>query len=193
MKKALLLLSGPIAVGKTAVRDELVANHGFDYVRSGGYLTEMANKRSLVVGRTSLQDLGDQLDLETEFHWLLDDVIVPALNEKFEVDRWIVDAVRKPEQVKHIRQMVGGPVVLHIHLTAPDPVLERRYEARRAMPQKVDSIPYHVAIKYPNETISRSLYEIADEVYDTELIGPREMGVRISNWFSVRAGQGDKR
>jgi cytidylate kinase len=82
MEKTLLLLSGPIAVGKTAVRDELVANHRFDYVRSGRYLTEMANKHSLTVGRTSLQDLGDQLDEATDFRWLLDDVIVPALNEK---------------------------------------------------------------------------------------------------------------
>jgi adenylosuccinate synthase len=191
MKKSLLLLSGPIAVGKTAVRDELVANHRFDYVRSGRYLTEMANKRSLTVGRTSLQDLGDQLDEETDFHWLLDDVIVPALNEKFDVDRWIVDAVRKPEQVRHIRQMAGDPVVLHIHLTAPEPVLERRYETRRAMqPQNLDSIPYHVAVKHPNETISRGLYQIADEVYDTELIGPREIGIRVSNWFSSRAVDG---
>jgi hypothetical protein len=191
MKKALLLLSGPIAVGKTAVRDELVANHGFDYVRSGRYLTEMANKQSLVVGRTSLQDLGDQLDEETDFRWLLDDVIVPAITDKVNVDRWIVDAVRKPEQVRHIRQMSGGPVVLHIHLTAPEAVLESRYEARRALqPQNMDSIPYHVAIEHPNETISRGLYEIADESYDTESIGPREIGLRISKWFTSKTLNG---
>jgi adenylosuccinate synthase len=191
MEKALLLLSGPIAVGKTAVRDELVANHGFDYVRSGRYLTEMANKQSRIVGRTSLQDLGDQLDEETDFRWLLDDVIVPALTEKANVDRWIVDAVRKPEQVRHIRKMPGGPVVLHVHLTAPEAVLESRYEARRALqPQNMDSIPYHVAMEHPNETISRGLQQIADEVYDTQLIGPCEIGIRVGNWFSSRAVDG---
>jgi cytidylate kinase len=189
MGKVLLLLSGPIAVGKTAIRDELVANHQFDYVRSGRYLTELANKQSLTVGRTSLQDLGDQLDKETDFRWLLDDVIVPALNDKANVDRWIVDAVRKPEQVRHIRHMVGAPMVLHIHLTAPEPILERRYEARRALqPQHLDSTPYHAAIKHPNETISRDLYRIADEVYDTELIEPREIGRRINDWFLSNRG-----
>jgi hypothetical protein len=185
MAKGLLLLSGPIAVGKTIVRDELVANHQFDYVRSGRYLTELANKQSLTAGRTSLQNLGDQLDKDTDFRWLLDDVIVPALEEKANVDRWIVDAVRKPEQVEHIRHMVGSPTVLHIHLIAPESVLERRYEARRALqPQNPDSIPYQAAVNHPNETISRGLYRIADNVYDTELIGPREIGERISNWFS---------
>jgi cytidylate kinase len=192
MQKALLLLSGPIAVGKTAVRDELVANHRFDYVRSGRYLTEMANHRVLTVGRTSLQDLSDQLDEETDFRWLLDDVIVPALSEKANVDRWIVDAVRKPEQVRHIRQMAGGPVVLHIHLTAPEPVLEQRYQARRALqPQNLDSIPYHGAVNHPNEATSRGLYQIADEMYDTELIGARELAMRVTNWFSSRTVDGD--
>jgi len=187
VKKILLLLSGPIAVGKTAVRDELVANHEFDYVRSGRYLTELANEQSLTVGRTPLQDLGDQLDNETNFRWLLDDVIMPALDQNANVDRWIVDGVRKPEQVRHIRHMAGGPIVLHIHLTAPEPILERRYEAQRAaQPQGRDSIPYQVAVNHPNETISRDLYRIADEVYDTELIGPREIGIRISNCFSSR-------
>jgi hypothetical protein len=32
-------------------------------------------------------------------------------------------------------------------------------------PQNFDSIPYHAAEKHPNETISRGLYQIADEVY----------------------------
>jgi hypothetical protein len=151
----------------------------------------MAKKQSLTVGRTSLQDLGDKLDTQTDFRWLLDEVIVPALNEKPNVDRWIVDAVRKPEQVRHIRQMAGGPVVLHVHLTAPEQVLERRYEARRALqPQNLDSMPYLAAISHPNEVFSRGLYRIADEVYDTELIGPREIGIRVSNWFSSRRVKG---
>jgi len=191
MEQALLLLSGPIAVGKTAVRDELVANHRFDYVRTGRYLAEMAHKKSLTVSRTTLQDLGDKLDEATDFRWLLDDVIAPALNEKANVERWIVDAVRKPEQVRHIRQMAGGPVVLHIHLTAPEAELERRYEARRALqPQNLDSISYLVAVKHPNETISRGLYQIADEVYDTASIGPQKIAMRVSNWFSSRTVDG---
>jgi len=41
-------------------------------------------------------------------------------------------------------------------------------------PPNFDSVPYHAAEKHPNETISRGLYQIADEVYDTELIGPRK-------------------
>jgi cytidylate kinase len=65
LDRYLLLLSGPIAVGKTAVRDYLVGKHGFDYVRSGKYLSEMANRRSIDAKRISLQDLGDELDLKT--------------------------------------------------------------------------------------------------------------------------------
>jgi hypothetical protein len=57
-------------------------------------------------------------------------------------------------------------------------------------PQNFDSIPYHAAEKHANETISRGLYQIADEVYDTELILPREIGVRVSNWFSSKTVDG---
>ena len=186
--KYLLLLSGPIAVGKTAIRQSLVANHGFDYVRSGQYLMEMADRRSIDAKRISLQDLGDELDLKTDFRWLLDDVAIPAFRDKPHMKRWIIDAVRKPRQVTHILGVDQCPLVLHAHLVAPEETLEKRYEERRAkQANPLDVSPYAVAINHPNEKSSRQLISIADAIYDTSLMGPDQIGEQIVDWFYKRS------
>jgi adenylosuccinate synthase len=186
--KYLLLLSGPIAVGKTAIRQSLVAKHGFDYVRSGQYLAEMADRRSLDAKRVSLQDLGDELDLQTDFRWLLDDVAIPGFRDKPQVNRWIIDAVRKPRQVTHVRGMDQCPLVLHAHLIAPEETLEKRYEERRAkQANPLDVSPYAIAIDHPNERSSRELISIADAIYDTSLMGSDQISEQIVDWFSKRS------
>ena len=122
----LVLLSGPLAVGKTTLREQLVLEHDFDYVRSGRYLLDLAEREALDGRRRGLQDLGDELDRKTDFKWLLEDVAMPGFQANPERSRWLVDAVRKPKQVKHFRNAFGT-AVLHVHLTATEDVLKTRY------------------------------------------------------------------
>lgn len=156
----LVLLSGPVAVGKTTLRQALMASHGFEQVRSSAYLKQLAEQRSLAGERTGLQDLGDELDRLTDYRWLLDEVAKPGLAALPEQRRWLVDAVRKHRQVEHFRAAYGD-AVLHVHLNASEEVLRRRYAERR------DATTYDAAIRHDNEIASRSLIEIADFVIDT--------------------------
>lgn len=156
----LVLLSGPVAVGKTTLRQVLMAAHQFDYVRSSGYLKELAKQRNLGGERTGLQDLGDELDRLTDFRWLLDEVAKPGIAASTDQRRWLVDAVRKQRQVEHFRAAYGD-AVLHVHLNAGEAVLRKRYAERN------DATPYDVAILHDNEIASRGLIAIADLVIDT--------------------------
>lgn len=175
--EALVLLSGPIAVGKTCVRQELLAMYGFDYVRSSAYLIELSNAQGQGDERTSLQDLGDSLDAETDYRWVLDNVARPGFAASPEQKYWLVDAVRKKRQVEHFRDAFG-PRVLHVHLTAPEAVLQQRYAARLAT--TLNPTPYEVAIQHENEVASRGLVEFADLILDTSSFMPQEMAQLIA-------------
>lgn len=175
--KSLVLLSGPIAVGKTSVREELLAKHGYNYVRSGAYLTALASKQGQEgERRTSLQDLGDRLDRETDYRWVLDEVARPAFAADQSQLLWLVDAVRKRRQVEHFREAFGR-LVLHVNLDAPEEILRQRYSARLVNAR--DATPYDVAIRHENEVASRDLIHIADLVLDAGTASPQELAREI--------------
>lgn len=156
----LVLLSGPVAVGKTTLRQALMSSCGFDYVRSSGYLKQVAAQRGLEGERTSLQDLGDELDRETDYLWLLDRVARPGFAASPAQRRWLVDAVRKQRQIEHFK-VAYTDIVLHVHLHASEDILRQRYAQRR------DATPYDVVVQHENEVASRGLIAIADLVIDT--------------------------
>jgi adenylate kinase family enzyme len=157
----LLLLSGAIGAGKTSVADVLKARYQFKKISSSGYLLSLILPDELREGdqrRRQLQELGDRLDEETDFRWIVDPVARDAIEQSPEVRNWLIDAVRKRKQVEHFRSHFG-PIVRHIHLTAPEKVLRARYTDRRG--------EYDKAIAHPNEVNARSLEAIADRVIDT--------------------------
>jgi hypothetical protein len=159
-----LLLSGPLAVGKTAVRIELVSQHAFAYLRSSEYLRSLAKASGLKADRPTLQNLGDGLDVSTDYRWLIDDVARPAMDSSPQQRRWIVDAVRKRRQIEHFRKAFGDSI-RHIHCTAPEPILRARYLARQAeQGAEADMTTYEAAIDHDNERSARSLIECADVV-----------------------------
>ncbi|SEB11874.1 DEAD/DEAH box helicase family protein [Paraburkholderia sartisoli] len=164
--RLLVLLSGPLAVGKTTLRHCLVTTHGFDYVRSSAFLTEQAQREGLPADRRGLQELGDRLDAETDYRWIVDEVALPSMAACADKNRWLVDAVRKPRQVEHFKSLEQIKVI-HVHLTAPEDVLRLRYETRLVASAAAPSAPsYEAAISHPNEVAARGLIRIADIVAD---------------------------
>ena len=159
--ETLLLLSGAIGAGKTSVANALSESFYFEKVSSSGFLRSLFDEDELKKGdegRRQLQELGDQLDIETDFLWIVDPVAVNAISEHPLVNRWMVDAVRKQKQVDHFRNYFGTSV-RHIHLTAPEDVLRARHADRPG--------DYDAAIIHPNEVNARNLESVADLVIDT--------------------------
>jgi adenylosuccinate synthase len=157
--KSIVLLSGPIAVGKSSVAKELVSAHGFRVLRTSPFLLKVAADRSLKGDRAGLQDLGDGLDRDTDFRWVIDDVAAPALVAEPDVEYWLLDSARKKRQVDHFRARFGN-AVLHVHLTAAEDVLEARYESRRTRLVRLPS--YASAIAHPNEVSTPAVNHTAN-------------------------------
>jgi adenylosuccinate synthase len=173
--KSLVLLSGPLAVGKTAIRSALVDNHGFSYLRSSEYLRGVAKSRGIAIDRLGLQTLGDDLDKATDYRWLITDVAQPAMSEVLAQELWVVDAVRKHRQVEHFRDAFGH-AVHHVHLTAPEEVLRARYYYRQAeQGNRADLTSYETAVDHDNERASRALIKCADVVIDVVDRTPAEV------------------
>jgi adenylosuccinate synthase len=159
--RVVVLLSGPVAVGKTRFADELVNAYKFNKIRSGGFLAAQASARRIRADRTGLQELGDELDALTDYRWVVDSVAVPAIEGVPSQRRWLFDAVRKHRQVEHFRSEFGD-AVFHVHLVAPEEVLRSRYERRLcAGSEYIGATSYDDAVKHPNEIESRSLGSIA--------------------------------
>lgn len=179
----MVLLSGPIAVGKTSVREKMVADFHFEYVRSGRYLSALAQSRKAHGGRTDLQELGDELDKLTDYRWIIDDVAKPAILAQSDRRRWLVDAVRKQPQVQHFR-LEFGRATLHVHLTAHEDVLRERYCSRQRSTGELT--PYERAVSHDNEAQSRALIDVADIVVDVTETSAERVAHVIMEAFSAR-------
>jgi adenylosuccinate synthase len=163
-----------MASGKTSVSAVLQELHGFVPISSGSLLRTQLSARNSPVDRHNLQELGDSLDRATDFSWLIESVAIPVLEAQADVDNWLMDAVRKPRQVELFRLRFAN-AVRHVHIVAPDSVLEQRYAARGRDHFK----EYQASVLHPNEQSARSLAGFADKVLDTELFSPLEIADQI--------------
>lgn len=164
--ECLLLISGPIAVGKTTLSDYLISSCGFDRIRTGSFLNDLALQHGKPTDRRALQELGDRLDQETDYEWVIK-VARDAMSAKTSQRLWLFDSVRKRRQVLHFRKVFQN-TVCHLHLDAPKEILRERYQNRKKEgDQAGNAHSYESAIAHPNEIEARSLIEIADIIFDT--------------------------
>ncbi len=183
--KLFLLLSGPVAVGKSGVANALIKDHGFASIKSSTYLRAQSASDGMNESRTNLQKTGDRLDDESDFKWLIDDVAVPAIAANPDNDRWLLDSARKRRQVEHFRNRFGRSV-FHVHLTAPEPIIEARYNDRLLAGDEVGNIAYAAAIAHANEQSSRSLIDIADFLVDLASASSEVAGLAIVEKWNER-------
>ncbi|WP_431825089.1 hypothetical protein [Burkholderia sp. F1] len=167
--------------GKSSVAHALKKNYDFSGISSGGYLRACGTRGAVLDVRSWLQETGDQLDIETDFAWVVDSVAIPAIAANPSVENWLFDAVRKPRQIEHFRAHFGQ-VVRHIHLSASEDVLRERY----AVGVAPGDAPYVTAITHPNEIVARSLGAMADAIFDTTVISASDIAARIIDaWLGV--------
>ena len=126
--KVLIVLSGPIASGKSSLCEEARRRLGARTLRTRKLL-EAHFGQSL--SRSELQAKGDDLDQSTGGAWVCD-----ALKDQvkqLDSDVIILDSVRTLNQLEALTNEFSTSLAFrHVHLHAPSFVRERRYDERRA-------------------------------------------------------------
>ena len=162
MARLVVVLSGRIGAGKSTLAAALEERFGIERIRTRELLIRHLGAE-VVPSRAALQKQGELLDRRTGSRWLATEI------GRMLVDRGpeatvLIDSVRRDQQIEAIRTAFGMSVV-HVHLTAPAPVLEARFQRRKGVPGEAGS--YTSAASDPTEAQVESLEAIADIVVDT--------------------------
>jgi adenylosuccinate synthase len=174
--KLILVLTGPIASGKTTLSKDLIERFGFIPFKTNELLKNLADGK-MRQERESLQKFGEALDRKTKGGWVRDGLsrFITNLPEGAMI---VVDAARIDEQIEQIRNSFGQRVV-HIHLTAPYEVLAKRFKQRKTKSFK-EATSYEAVHKDPTESEIESLAEIADVVINTARCTDNDVVVRAA-------------
>ena len=173
----IILLSGPVASGKSMLAGRLSDRFEMKLLRTSDVLRSLMAEAENI-SRTTLQDLGDELDSRTRGTWVLES-LRQMLGKESSTDV-IVDSVKIEEQIDAIRDAYGSSVT-HIHMTAPLEVLESRYESRESSPPQAGHLSYHDVRLNQTEKSVGDLSDIADVVIDSNRCTEEDVLVRVAS------------
>jgi adenylosuccinate synthase len=187
--KQIVLISGHICSGKSRLAQGLAGQFGFRAVKTSAAVRNYAIGRGRLTSRIALQTLGDEFDRDTDGRWVCDEVSKIS-QENPGVDRVVVDAVRIRTQIERFRERFGWRVV-HVHLSAPMPVLEQRFGTRKAEGREADrGISYGDANLNKTEKDVDYLIDEADLRIDTSLCDAADTLVRVAARLGLYAPPG---
>jgi adenylosuccinate synthase len=176
--RRVIAISGPVAVGKSAVINELIAVLGAHRISTRQLIESQRDVRN---ERVALQEAGDSLDRETDGAWVADGLAIAA--SSFASDATvIVDSVRIARQVAHLRARYPGQV-WHVHLTAPTGVLAARFAARsETNTRAVEECQTYEGVRAnATEANVGALAATADLVLDTQERTPADVAAEIED------------
>lgn len=156
-----------------------------DYRRAPSSFSGSAQKPSLIGPAFSL---GDELDAKTDGKWLAEAVWQTAglLSSDAVL---VVDSPRLLSQIEALRRTFPRRVV-HVHLTAPIPVLAERYETRESEVQELGS--YEEVRQNATEASVSELASHADVVIDTSRATEDDVFARASSHVGLTAREPER-
>ena len=189
--KRIILLSGPIASGKSTLAKKLSKHFNTTTVQTRKLL-----QRTLVhgnsSGRSELQAEGERLDRITGGRWVYDE-IVQHLRDIPTDTTVVVDSVRILNQIHTIREAYGT-VVLHIHLTASVGILEERHNSRLVgISGGEKDLTHQVASSNHIERLIEELKASADIVIDTTKCSVKAVLFRVAGHLELSVKRGEMR
>lgn len=172
----IVVLSGPIGAGKSALAEKLVTRYGAKLIKTRDLIRKQMPQ--IKEDRGALQRAGERLDKEDGGAWVKnalvryieDNVSGPEASGFF-----VIDAARIPGQVKAVRDAYGT-AVHHIHLDADDLVLAERYASRGTKTKEFER--YEDVRRSKTEREVRKLANLADTVVATDRCTPESVLVR---------------
>jgi len=177
-KLRIVLLSGPICSGKSALVRLLKEKHEAKIIKTRELILKKAPNTK--PERKALQLAGQRLDNKDGGAWVgeaLQRAIDSYATGQTPKGLYVVDSVRIPGQIEAIRRAYGAEVH-HIHLTATDEELRRRYEARSREDDK--AVAYDELKRNRTERQIEKLAEVADIVVSTDRCSEEAVLVRAT-------------
>ena len=177
-KLQIVLVSGPICSGKSALTSRLDERHGAAVIKTRDLILK-AKPRTKPV-RRSLQLSGEALDRADGGAWVsgaLTKLLEGRERGSTPSGLYVVDSVRIEGQIDAIRKAYGADVH-HVHLTAKDEELKRRFESRDAIADQ--GITYEKLKSNQTEKNVEKLAELADIVVSTDRCTPAAVLVRAT-------------
>ena len=173
MTRRIIVLSGPIASGKSELANSLVEGYGFLRLQTADLITSMFDKPP---DRAELQRAGEKLDRKHKGLWVAQALSRRLLEEPLE-RTVVVDSIRIAKQIDGIRESFGSRVV-HVHLTAPDNVLAKRYLSRKSKLKEFSR--WEDVNRNRTERNVKKLQPLADIVIDTDRCTAADVVARVA-------------
>lgn len=196
MAKQVVLLSGNISSGKTSLSTLLKEQFGFHVLKTKEVIQSLARQKlgkDVESERRAMQQFGESLDKDTKGRWVRDALsrLIRDLGAAAPEAMVVVDAVRILDQIKAIRQAYSFAVV-HVHLKAPEAVLEQRYDKRHVAGFRELS-SYSEAERDKTEARVKKLEDQADFVIDTSRCLHQAVLVRAATHLGLFSRAYDRR
>lgn len=165
-----VLLSGPIASGKTTLARELRQFVSAEDISTSGLIAASLDREP---DRGELRALGQNANFQGS-DWLVR-AVRQAGDRSPERRIIVVDAIRTLEQLVGLRKAAAGTWrILHAHLAGDAKLLARRHEDRRD-----DGSAWDQAMRAPTEAVVQALEAEADVVIDTTRATPSDVAARV--------------
>ena len=181
--RRIIAISGPVSSGKSTLATNLKKSLGRVRVFSTREL--IREQLGTESDRSALQQAGERLDIKTKGVWIAKALATKTALGESDEEFVVVDSVRIKQQVHGLR-MAFGSRVSHIHLTAPDEELSRRYKKRMGQASEMKEMASYEAV-HANTTESQvnDLKDVADIVVDTNRCSPEDVLVRTAAHLGV--------
>ena len=172
----IVVLSGPIGAGKSALADKLVLKYGAQIIKTRDLIRKQLPRTG--EERAALQRAGENLDRADDGAWVKDALVRfiednvggPAARGFF-----VIDSARICGQVRAVRDAYGT-AAHHIHLDASDSILAERYSRRSSKTKEFGQ--YADVRRSKTEREVRKLADVADTVVATDRCTPEAVLVR---------------